>query len=310
MLMESRQNHNRRRTQPQRSSRAAQAAEQRRADRRERARLEGLREKQKRRARRRATRRISSAAWKRLLIMAGIISAVVLSMLLFFRIGGGEEHISVVGNQYYTREEIVAASGLSKGDNLLTLSRAKVSGNILAKLRLISSVQVSRKLPNTVMITVSEFDVTYAVQDTQGDWYLMTSTGKVTDAVSAAEAAEYIQIQELTIAPPKVGGEIRVAVTESAAVSEAKETALLALLSQLEAAELTEKVVSVSVPNALDLSLWYGSQYRVELGDSADLDYKLEYLKEVVARLEDYRSGTIDLSFSEGSEARFTASDT
>ena len=76
-----------------------------------------------------------------------------------------------------------------------------------------------------------------------------------------------------------------------------------------KAAELTKAVTSVSVPSAYDLSLWYGSQYRVELGDSGDMDYKLEYLKEVVSKLEDYRTGTIDLTFSEGSEARFTANE-
>ena len=298
---------NRKRGQPRRNSRAAQAAERRRVDRKERARLENLREKQKRKARRRAGKRISRGTWKRILIMAGIIGAVVLSMLIFFRVGGGEEHISVVGNQYYSREEIVEASGISRGDNLLTLSRAKISGNILANLRLVSSVQVSRQLPNSVVITVTEFDVTYAVRDTEDDWYLMTSTGKVTDTITAAEAGEYIQVEDLIIAPAKVGGQIRVAVTESAAVSAAKETALLALLKALEAAELTKAVTSVSVPSAYDLSLWYGSQYRVELGDSGDMDYKLEYLKEVVSKLEDYRTGTIDLTFSEGSEARFPA---
>ena len=34
----------------------------------------------------------------------------------------------------------------------------------------------------------------------------------------------------------------------------------------------------------------------------------LPYLKEVLKNLDDYQSGTIDLSFSEGSEARFTPS--
>lgn len=306
--MEQKKN-NRRRGQPQRTSRAAQAAEQRRIDRKERTRLENLREKQKRKARRRAGKRISRSTWKRILIMGGIIAAVVLSMLIFFRVGGGDEHISVVGNQYYSKEEIIAASGISKGDNLLTLSRAKISGNILAELRLVSSVQVSRKLPNTVILTVTEFDVTYAVRDTEGAYYLITSTGKVTDTISESAAGGYILIEDLVIAPARVGAQIRVAVLESATASTAQETALLALLKELEAAELTKEVASVSVPNAYDLSLWYGSQYHVKLGDSGSMDYKLEYLKEVVAKLEDYRSGTIDLTFSEGSEARFTASE-
>ena len=39
---------------------------------------------------------------------------------------------------------------------------------------------------------------------------------------------------------------------------------------------------------------------------SENLPYKLAYLEKVLESLADYQTGTIDLSFSEGSEARFT----
>ena len=44
----------------------------------------------------------------------------------------------------------------------------------------------------------------------------------------------------------------------------------------------------------------------MKLGNKENLAYKLEYLKEVLKNLDDYQTGTIDLSFSEGNEARFT----
>ena len=82
--------------------------------------------------------------------------------------------------------------------------------------------------------------------------------------------------------------------------------ALCALLQALEEAGLTKKAASVAVPSSYELSFWYGDQYEVKLGNSENLPYKLAYLEKVLESLADYQTGTIDLSFSEGSEARFT----
>lgn len=60
------------------------------------------------------------------------------------------------------------------------------------------------------------------------------------------------------------------------------------------------------MPSSYELSFWYGDQYEVKLGNSENLPYKLAYLEKVLESLADYQTGTIDLSFSEGSEARFT----
>ena len=137
---------------PERNSRAAQAAEQRRRDRRERERLDTLREKQRRKAKHRTRRRISPTALKRLLIMAAVVAAFVLSMVIFFRV----RDIQVTGSTYYTAEEVIAACGITKGDNLLTISRGKAAGSVMAALPYVKTVQVTRHLPDTLELTVTE----------------------------------------------------------------------------------------------------------------------------------------------------------
>lgn len=295
----------RRKRPPERSSRAAKAAEQRRIDRREQARLEELRQKQKKKAKRRTRKRISSTVWKRLLIMVGVVAAVVLSMIIFFRV----RDVKVTGGQYYTPEEIINASGVSKGDNLLTLSRAKIAGNVMAELPYISSVQVARRLPDTVELTVREYEVTYAVRDVNQAYYLVTSDGKITEKVEERAAKAHIQIAGFTITDPVVGQNLQIAASEEDALAaRGQMDTMCDLLEELEAAELTKQIASVEIPNSYDLALWYGDQYYVKLGTKENLPYKLEYLKKVVENLADYQTGTIDLSFSEGSEARFTPS--
>lgn len=288
---------------PERNSRAAQAAEQRRRDRRERERLDTLREKQRRKAKHRTRRRISPTALKRLLIMAAVVAAFVLSMVIFFRV----RDIQVTGSTYYTAEEVIAACGITKGDNLLTISRGKAAGSVMAALPYVKTVQVTRHLPDTLELTVTEYDVTYAVQDTSDGYWLVTSDGKITEQTDDKAAKSHILVSGFKIASPVVGEQLSVAVAEGQeAAGEGQLAAMTSLLQELEKSDLTKQVVSVDIPASYELAFWYGSQYYVKLGNKDDLPYKLEYLKEVLKNLEDYQSGTIDLSFSEGSEARFT----
>ena len=161
----------RREERKKRDSRAAAEAQRRREDRKERARLDGMRDKQKKKAKHRTRRRISPDAWKRILIMGAVILAVIVSMIIFFRV----RSVEVTGNHYYSAQEIIDAASIMDGDNLLTLSRGEIAGNVIAKLPYIKNVRVTRQLPDSVVLRVTEYESTYAVQDTNGDYYLITA---------------------------------------------------------------------------------------------------------------------------------------
>lgn len=286
-----------------RTSRAAQEAQRRRDERRERDRLDGLREKQVRKAKHRTPKRINAEVWKRLLIMLGVVAALVLSMVIFFRV----RHLEVEGGNYYTSEEILEASGVAQGDNLLTVQRGQIAGNVMAALPYVRSVQVARQLPDTLVIHVTEFDATYCVRDEAGGWYLMTAGGKATEQLTEQSAKTHIQLTGLTIKTPTLGEEVTVSAEagkESAASLQL--AAAKKLLEELENAELTKEITSVNVPSSYNLSVQYGDRFLVELGGSDQLDYKLEFLKIVVAEQKSYATGTIDLTLKSGNEARVT----
>ncbi len=276
------------------------AAQQRKAIREENARLFRLRKKQKRQAKRRTVKRISKGLFKRLVIMAGIIAAVILSMVIFFRV----ETIQIEGNAYYSQQEILQVCGVASGDNLLTLSRSKISGSIMAPLKYVDSVKVSRQLPDTLIIRVTEGKPKYAVQDTRGEWYLITAQGKVVEQITNRQASDFTVVKDLTIQSPTVGDEILV---YSAPGDETKAkgqlSALKTLLGAIEEANLGRHIASVSLPSSFKISLWYEDRFQVELGDTNRVDYKLEYLKAVIEREESYVTGTVDLTLKSGDKA-------
>ena len=143
-----------------------------------------------------------------------------------------------------------------------------------------------------------------AVADTAGDWYLITSNGKATEKIEEREAKAHIIVQDLTIETPVVSELVTVHGQEGEELSaQGRFDALTKLLAELESADLVKQISAVSVPSSYHLTVYYGDRFEVDLGNTDSLDYKLEYLKTVVAMQKEYATGTIDLSFSEGKEA-------
>ena len=289
-----------RRRREERSSRAAEEAQRRREERKERSRLNGMRNKQKRQAKHRVRHRISPQAWKRIIIMGGIVIALVLSMIIFFRV----RTVEVQGNSYYTDEEVVQAAGIASGDNLLTLSRGEIAGNVMAQLPYVKNVRVTRTLPDTVVITVTEDETTFAVEDAGGHYYLITAAGKATEQVDEHEAKSHVFVQDLIIQPAVIGEQIHVAESADSAISPQEQfDALTLLLREIKASRLEKDITVVSVPSAFNLTVWYEDRFEVRLGTTDDLAYKLEYLKVVIQEQKEYTTGIIDLTFSSGPEA-------
>ncbi|MBR4308290.1 MAG: FtsQ-type POTRA domain-containing protein [Oscillospiraceae bacterium] len=278
-----------------RTEQSVRASQKRKEIRRESARLQRLRERQKRKAKRRVIKRIDKGVFKHLIIAGGILCAVVLSMIIFFRV----EHVEVRGAVYYTADEIRNACSVERGDNLLTLSRGRIAGNIIKPLKYVESVRVVRRLPDTLIIYITESDPKYAIRDTAGNYFLVTAQGKVTEEISQRVAEEYIRIDDVRIVTPAELGEEMV-LDNTGGASQARLDALKTLLVQIEAAELEEQIVSVSVPSAGQLSLQYEDRFEVKLGTADRMAYKLEYLKAVVAEEESYVTGKIDLTMEDG----------
>lgn len=193
---------------PSQTSRQAPAAEEEarriRQTRRRQAEQRKRAEEKKRRAENRRTppkalpRR--KLLWK-LLTTAAVAAALVLGLTIFFKV----QNVNVTGNEKYTAETIFAASGIEKGENLLTFGKSRAAGRILAELPYVSQVQIGIKLPNTVNIDIVELEVSYAVRASDGAWWLMDYSGKLLEPVDEAEAAKHTQVLGVRASGPVEG---------------------------------------------------------------------------------------------------------
>ena len=241
-----------------------------------------------------------------------VVVALMVGLSIFFKVG----KITVTGAEVYQPWSIVEASGISKGENLLTLSRARATSQILANLPYVKKVRIGIKLPDTVNIEVEEGNVAYAIKDDQGGWWLMDSDAKVTEMINNSTANNHTQVLGVTLSSPKVG-EIGVAteiVAEEIATEPGEETmATVApilvtgaerlavaqqILRALEANDIVGEAASVDVSVVEDIVLQYGTRYQVMLGDSEKLEYKVACMIDAILQMSDYQTGILDVSFT------------
>lgn len=248
-----------------------------------------------------------------LISVLSVVIAMMIGLSVFFKVG----RITVSGAETYQPWTIVENSGISKGDNLLTFSRAKAVSQILANCPYVKDVRIGIKLPDTVNIEIVESDVVYAIKDDQGTWWLMNSDAKVSEMINGSRASNYTQVLGVTLSSPKIG-ETGVATeiqteqtdpTEEVAGTMPTVAAIVIsgaqrlntakeILKALEDNDIVGEAASVNVTDVDNIELWYGSRYQVELGDSNNLTYKIACMYDAILQMSDYETGVLDVSFN------------
>lgn len=216
-----------------------------------------------------------------------IIAAIIFAMSVFFRVSA----IEVTGEStYYTKEQIIEASGVKVGDNLILLNRAGVAGRIKSQLVYVGEVEVSRALPNKVVIAVEEAGNSAVIETESGLW-LIDRSGRLLSQCSMADADSYIKVIGFSALSPKAGERITVAEGYDARVDY-----LIEILSALNLQHMENDVSLIDVSNSANAQFKYLDRFTVKLGVNENLEYKLGLLKSAAAELAENEVGTFDLS--------------
>ena len=77
-------------------------------------------------------RQVRSSALGKLIIMLAVVAAIVFGVAIFFKVNT----IEIQGNTVYSADQIIEASQIQQGDNLLTVNKALAVGNIKAHRRM------------------------------------------------------------------------------------------------------------------------------------------------------------------------------
>ena len=251
---------------------------------------------------------------KRFALRMGTVAAIVLALVFGISIFFKVDTVAVSGQEQYSAWDVMEASGIRQGDNLLTVSKAKAASLIRSKLPYVDKVRIGIKLPGTVNIEITELDVVYAINDTVGGWWFITSEGRIVEKTNLAGAKTVTRVAGVVLTEPSVGSN-GVAWEEAAATTatlpsgeteppvvftaQQQFQTALQILRAMEKNSVLGEVTVVDVSNVGNLLMKYGDRFIVELGDSSRLDYKVQCVATAVrTSFKEYDRGTLDASFT------------
>lgn len=221
----------------------------------------------------------------KLLAFVTILAALVMGATVFFRV----EELEVAGNARYTEQQVMAASGIVQGDNLFGMNKFETARQIRRQLPYIEGVNIRRSWPDTLVITVTESRATARLAHEDGHW-LISKAGKVLEFVRRADEST-IRVDGLNAVQPEAG--LTLVVREEQQIRGAS---LLELLQALDQCGMTGKVSWIDMTSPSRILMDFNGRFTVKLPVSGDFAYLLGAMDKAVATLEEYETGTLDLT--------------
>ena len=250
---------------------------------------------------------------RRLAMQLSLVAAVVVAFLLGVSVFFKVEKVVVYGNRSYDAWTIREASGINEGENLMAFGAAAAGDRIMKELPYVEKVRIGVTLPNTVNVYVTEYDVSYSLEADDGSWWLMTSDGRIVEEIDVGRSAAHTIIQGVKLSSPVVGEQAVAAENgPETSTNEAGEEievpvittgkdrleAAQTIMASLELCDVLGEVATIDVSQTGNMSLWYGVRFEVLLGGSKNMDKKIAWMADTIDQLEEYQTGTLDVTFT------------
>lgn len=225
-------------------------------------------------------RKISGIGIFIIVLFAALSVFAVLSVTVLFPI----KTITVEGESKYSAEQIIIASKISVGNNILLISEKGISKSVSKQLPYIKSVRLQRDLTGNVIITVKPDEAGYSCK--LNNQYVIISKSRKVLELKDNKVKNTAQILGVESCLTAVGEQFSI-------YDEKKNEQLTKLMELGNKYKLKYSVVDLS--NISDLTVMIDSRLVVKLGTSENLDNKYRHLHEMYNNIADSEKGIIDL---------------
>lgn len=235
---------------------------------------------------RRQTRRCRFARMLyRMLCLVLIIGAGALALTVFFKVNT----VEVEGDTRYSADELWQTLDVQKGDNLFFWGKTAGISRLFEKYPYLDQVRVRRRLPDTLVLSVSECTARAAIH--AGDGYvLIDQNGKLLEQVTADGVGELPVVAGLSVGDATIGRKLD-------SQGNGANAQLFTLLGALTGAGIMDDVKFINMNSLTDIRVGYQERFDVHFGSVLDLERKLRFLKAIVdERLSPSDVGVIDLT--------------
>ncbi len=198
--------------------------------------------------------------------------------------------ISVIGNDVYTKQEIIAASGIEKGDNLLFISSDNSEKDIYAQLSYIEQAAVRKQFPNQIKIEVIESKENVSVVTNEGAITVSKKLKVLADVskdqnenitVFGLDPTEYVVGETLVDQDPE------------------KIIYLATIFDVLDQNNAVSEITEIDISDKLNILINYQDRINILLGTAGDAEYKLLIALETLQNnIDPGITGNLDVSIA------------
>lgn len=209
-------------------------------------------------------KRIHGIGRAALLVVLAVVFITV-CLAVFFKV----RDIEVVGSSRYTESDILAVTGIELGENMFKFSDADLQP-LYGRLAYIKEAKLTRKLPNGLVITVTEDRAMY-ISEIYGELFLLSPELRVLDRVERRYEVRELELIELVL--PQVDTAIigeRITFDE-----ETTDKYVTSYVNALAQSPLLSKTTAFDLRDRFDLMLIAEELYLVDLGTGTELPTKL-----------------------------------
>ncbi len=205
-------------------------------------------------------------------IILVVAVTVVLMLTVFFNVN----EVKVVGSSVYTKDQIVFASGIMDGDNLIRLSTEEIEQRIEESLPYVKDAVVKKALPDTVGIEITPAKEVYLIENADG-YFVCDQDYKVLRQ-TAERPEELLRVKGIATEKPDLGKLINFTNKQQRDV-----------LSELQSicSDKGFDVTFINIESMVDISFAIDDRIYIKLGSYTDLASKLIHLESTLEKVDD-----------------------
>ena len=220
-------------------------------------------------------------------IVFGTFAVVILCVLSLFTPVFNVSEVTVVGNKVLSPEAIIAAADIREGDNFIFINTSNREKRINA-LGYVDKVEVKRKFFTRIEIEVTEAKEIAHIAFS-GNYVGIDSGGKVLSITKAGKLRKKkVVISGVAVAGAKKGEILEVK-------SQDKFSTVMQIIDSLKNKELLSRTAGIDVTEMNNIKVTLKGDTEILLGDSSEIDFKMEYAMIVLEKHDDSAGGVVDI---------------
>lgn len=236
------------------------------------------------------------------LALVVICVGVLLALTVFFKI----KTVQITGDRVYSDSQITEQSGIELDSSLFSVNEEKLNEILPEKLPYIKNVELTRKLPDTLIVNV--YSTRELAAFVSGDGYILVDeTGKVLDKDASMLRENVAVVEGVKLKTSDEG--------KTVALENEKLTSdFITLISTLESSKFNG-VTEIILGDDGSFKLLYEDRITIKLGATENLATKLQRAKAAIDKenqINPYSVGVLDLKtepyayFKAGEEEEIT----